>query len=172
MLYFHHSKASIISWSKLFHCCSAYVEQIKILMLIFTFRSSKGVVLCLVAQSCLTLCNPKDCSAPGSSACGILQARILEWVPCPPPGDLPNPENEPRSPTWQGDSLLPEPPEKPKNTGPSRWPHCNYSPSSSQRGEIGPCGPRNRARTGVMQVRHAPWRDHLRRNPQLRNQDK
>ena len=34
----------------------------------------------LVAQSCLTLCNPKDCSLPGSSVHGILQARILEWV--------------------------------------------------------------------------------------------
>ena len=33
-----------------------------------------------VAQSCLTLCNPMDCSPPDSSAHGILQARILEWV--------------------------------------------------------------------------------------------
>ena len=33
-----------------------------------------------VAQSCLTLCNPVDCSPPGSSVHGILQARILEWV--------------------------------------------------------------------------------------------
>ena len=32
------------------------------------------------AQSCLTLCNPMDCSPPGSSAHGIFQARILEWV--------------------------------------------------------------------------------------------
>ena len=33
-----------------------------------------------VAQSCLTLCDPMDCSLPGSSVHGILQARILEWV--------------------------------------------------------------------------------------------
>ena len=33
-----------------------------------------------VAQSCLTLCHPVDCSLPGSSVHGILQARILEWV--------------------------------------------------------------------------------------------
>ena len=33
-----------------------------------------------VAQSCLTLCDPMDCSWPGSSHHGILQARILEWV--------------------------------------------------------------------------------------------
>ena len=34
----------------------------------------------LVAQSCPTLCNPMDCSPPGSSVHVILQARILEWV--------------------------------------------------------------------------------------------
>ena len=33
-----------------------------------------------VAQSCLTLCYPVDCSPPGSSVHGIFQARILEWV--------------------------------------------------------------------------------------------
>ena len=34
-------------------------------------------------QSCLTLCDPIDCSLPGSSVYGILQARILEWVDMP-----------------------------------------------------------------------------------------
>ena len=38
----------------------------------------KWKVKVLVAQSCLTLCNPMDCSLPGSSFQGILQARILE----------------------------------------------------------------------------------------------
>ena len=33
-----------------------------------------------VAQSCPTPCDPMDCNLPGSSICGILQARILEWV--------------------------------------------------------------------------------------------
>ena len=33
-----------------------------------------------VTQSCPTLCDPMDCSPSGSSVCGILQARILEWV--------------------------------------------------------------------------------------------
>ena len=37
----------------------------------------------LVAQSCLTLCNPMDCSAAGSSVHGILQESILEWVAIP-----------------------------------------------------------------------------------------
>ena len=37
----------------------------------------------LVAQSCLTLCKPTDCSPPGSTVQGILQARILEWIAIP-----------------------------------------------------------------------------------------
>ena len=37
----------------------------------------------VVAKSYLTLCNPMDCSPPGSSVLGILQARILEWVAMP-----------------------------------------------------------------------------------------
>ena len=42
------------------------------------------------AESCLTLCDPVNCSPPGSSVHGIFQARILEWVPFPFPGDLPH----------------------------------------------------------------------------------
>ena len=34
-------------------------------------------------QSCPTLCDPRDCSPPGSPIPGILQARILEWVAIP-----------------------------------------------------------------------------------------
>ena len=36
-----------------------------------------------VAKSCLTLCNPMDCSLPGSSVHGIFQERVLEWVAIP-----------------------------------------------------------------------------------------
>ena len=39
----------------------------------------KHTVLCLVTQSCLTFCDPVDCSPPGCSVHGILQAIILEW---------------------------------------------------------------------------------------------
>ena len=39
-----------------------------------------------------------DYSPPGSSVHGILQARILEWLPFPPPGDLCDPEIEPKFP--------------------------------------------------------------------------
>ena len=48
-------------------------------------------------QSCPTCYDPTDCSPPGSSVHGILQARILEWVTMPSPGDLPNPGIEPTS---------------------------------------------------------------------------
>ena len=42
-----------------------------------------AAVLCLVTQLCLTLWDPMDCSPPGSSVHGILQARTLEWVAMP-----------------------------------------------------------------------------------------
>ena len=50
----------------------------------------------LVTKLCPTL-DSIDCSLPGSLFHGILQARILEWVPCPSPGDLPKPGIEPES---------------------------------------------------------------------------
>ena len=66
-----------------------------------------------VAQLCPTLCDLVDCSPPGSSVHGILQARILDWVAFPSPGDLPDPGIKPGSPTLQADSLLSESPGKP-----------------------------------------------------------
>ena len=46
-----------------------------------------------------------DCSPPGSSVCGISQARILEWVAFPSPENLPDPGTEPESPALQMGSL-------------------------------------------------------------------
>ena len=43
---------------------------------------------CSITMLCPTLCDPMDCSPSGSSVHGILQARILEWVAIPSPGDL------------------------------------------------------------------------------------
>ena len=65
-----------------------------------------------IAQLCLTLSDPMDCTVHE-----ILQARILEWVVFPSPGGLPNPRIKPRSATLQVDSLPAEPPGKPKITG-------------------------------------------------------
>ena len=53
-----------------------------------------------------------DCSPLGSSLHGILQVRILDWIAISPPGDLPDPEIEPVSPTYPafvGGFFIPEP---------------------------------------------------------------
>ena len=70
-------------------------------------------VCCLVTKLCPTFCNPMDCSPPGSSVHGISQARFLEWVAFPPPGNLPNPGIEPESPALAGEFFTAEPPRKP-----------------------------------------------------------
>ena len=77
-----------------------------------------GVYVCLIVQSCLTLCDPVDCSPPGSSVHGILQARILEWVAVPSlfRNQGSNPGIKPRSCTLQADSLLSEPPGRPNSS--------------------------------------------------------
>ena len=54
-----------------------------VMILVYAFCPRVVVAGVLVAQSCLTLCNPMHCSPPGSSVHGILQARILEWVAIP-----------------------------------------------------------------------------------------
>ena len=77
---------------------------------------SKYAVLCCVcaqSPSRIQLCDTIGYSWPGSSVLGILQARILEWVPFLSPGDLPDPGIEPVSPTLQANSLPSEPPGKP-----------------------------------------------------------
>ena len=48
-------------------------------------------------QSYLTLGDSMNCNSPGSSVCGIFQARILEWVPFPSPRDLSDPGIKPES---------------------------------------------------------------------------
>ena len=61
------------------------------LPLLFVQLTYEIYALCAQSlQSCPTLCNPIDCSPADFSVHGVLQARILEWVAMPPPGDLPN----------------------------------------------------------------------------------
>ena len=74
----------------------------------------------LVTQVCLFV--TPGTSLPGSSVHGILQARILERVAIPSPGDLPDPRTEPGSPTSEADSLPPEPPGRPQDDGFSNSP--------------------------------------------------
>ena len=66
----------------------------------------------LIVQLFATLCDPMNCSLPGSSVHKILHARILEWIAFPTPDDLPDPGIEPGSPALQADSLPSEPPGK------------------------------------------------------------
>ena len=56
-------------------------------------------------QLCLTLCNPVDYSPPGSSVYGFSRQKYWDGLPCPPPGDLPDPGIEHasfRSPALSG----------------------------------------------------------------------
>ena len=76
----------------------------------------KTCVSVLSHQSCLTLCDPRDCSPPGSSVHGILQARILEWVAI----SSFRGSSWPRDQTtclmhWQAGSLPLAPPRKPQH---------------------------------------------------------
>ena len=86
-------------------------------------------MMCFVSQTCSTLCNPTDCSPPGSSVHGILQSRILEWLPCPPPGIVPTQGQTPGLPhgrqtlhhlSHQESQRIPE------------WVACPFSRGSSQ----------------------------------------
>ena len=69
-----------------------------------SLQSSLGLLIrkvkVKVAQLLPTLCDPMDYTVHR-----ILQARVLQWVPFPSPGDLPNLGTEPRSLTFQVDSL-------------------------------------------------------------------
>ena len=58
------------------HICLHYSCAWKYPFLLLVSRSC----VCMCAQSCLTLCDPMDCSPPGCSVHGISQARILEWI--------------------------------------------------------------------------------------------
>ena len=64
------------------------------------FSTSLILGLCVHLKSlrlCPTLCDSMDCRPPGASVHGILQAKYWSELPCPAPGDLPNPEIKPAS---------------------------------------------------------------------------
>ena len=76
--------------------------------------------MCSVAQLHPILCDLVVCSPAGSSVHGSFQARILEWLPFPPPGDLPGTGTEPTSlasPALEGGFFSTEPPGKPDRAG-------------------------------------------------------
>ena len=63
-----------------------------------------------VAQSCPTLCDPMDCSPPGSSVHGILQARTLEWVAIPSSRGSSRPRDQTKVCCFAGGFFTTEPP--------------------------------------------------------------
>ena len=75
----------------------------------------RGVYMCVLSCSVVSLCNPMDYSLPGSTVHGILQARILEWVAIPfsRGGGLPDPGIKPTAPALAGRFFATEPPGKP-----------------------------------------------------------
>ena len=78
------------------------------------FYLTMCVCMCLVTQFCLTLCNPMDCSLPGSSVHGIISRQeYRNGLPFPSPGDLPNPGIKSGSLALQTDSLSSKPSGKP-----------------------------------------------------------
>jgi len=80
----------------------------------FISKPMYAAVLCLVVQSCPTLCNP-NCRL--LCPWGFSKQEYWSGLPCTPPEDLLKPGIKPRSPLLQADSLLSEPPGKTKNTG-------------------------------------------------------
>ena len=71
-----------LCWAKSLQSCVTPMDR-ELVVEFFTYSGCVCVCVCFMAQSCLTLCDPMDCSPPGFSVHGILQARILEGVAMP-----------------------------------------------------------------------------------------
>ena len=90
--------------------------------IIYSLKKNQGRELCpcmhaKLLQSCPTPCDPMDYSLPSSSVREILQARILEGLPFPSPGNLSDPGIEPTSPispVLAGGFITTEPPGGPQ----------------------------------------------------------
>ena len=76
-----------------FKFCESYIKKKKVEK---TGRINSAAAATKSLQSCLTLCDPMDCTLPGSSVHGILQARILEWVLMPSSNGSSQPGNQTR----------------------------------------------------------------------------
>ena len=72
------------------------------------------VLFFFLSLSCVWLCNPMNCSPPGSSVHGISQAGTLEWVAISFSRGSSPPRDQPTSPALAGWLLTPEPPGKPQ----------------------------------------------------------
>ena len=101
------------------HNCKAMDTFIKLTVVMYMYIKSLRYtllqyVVCLVTQSCLTLClTPWTVACQAPLSMGFSRQEYWSGLPCLPPGDLPNPGTKPRSSTLQADSLPSEPPGKP-----------------------------------------------------------
>ena len=101
---------------KAIQCCRVISDRIKN----YIKTSADCFFKCLVTQSCPTLCDCMDCSHHAPLSMEFSRQEYWNGLSCPPPGHLPNPGIEPRSPALQVDFFffLPsEPPGKAENTG-------------------------------------------------------
>ena len=121
MGFFHLSPVNMMSYNNDFLILNQPCN-IKVNYLITVLNFCCHAVLSLVTQLCPILCGPMDYSPQASLSMRILQQECQGGLPCPPPGDLPNPGIEPRSPALRADSLPSEPPRKPMNSRMDRLP--------------------------------------------------
>ena len=73
-------KNSVDGWWWEYHNNEKYLMLLNCTLKMLTMVNSVLYTFMSVTQSCLTLCDPTDCSPPGSSVYGIFQARLLDWV--------------------------------------------------------------------------------------------
>ena len=93
---------------------NSYMQSVWHISTVSSWHVMSTICACSVTQLCLTFCDPMDCSTPGSSVNGILQARILGGgLPFSLPQDLPDPGIKlasPVSPALAGVFFTTEPP--------------------------------------------------------------
>ena len=109
-----------------------------------------------VTQSCPTLCDPMDCSPPGSSVHGISQAGYWSGLPFPLPGELPDPMVKPSSPALAGTFFTTESPGKPNY---HMYCCCCFS-CSVMSDSLRPCGLYSSPGSsvhGILQARILEW---------------
>ena len=104
----------------------------------------------LKSLSRVWLCDPMDCSLPNSSVYGILQARILDGLPFPSPGDFLHPGMEPRSLVLQAVSLLSELLRKPECL--LKWSEMKVAQLC-----LTLCDPTDYSVYGILQARIPEW---------------
>ena len=108
----------VYEWSQIFHIWKKKKTEVaKVLKRADSWVSINAAAAAAAAakslQSCLTLCNPMDGSPPGSPSLGFSRQEYWSGLPCPPPGDLPDPGIKTGCSEVLAGSLLSEPPGKP-----------------------------------------------------------